>query len=547
MIAIFAASLLLPQTPPADLIVTNARIWTDGKIIAADSLAVSNGKFVFVGKSNPDLVGPKTVIINAQHRVIIPGLIDSHSHLADHGDTLLQLQLKGTKTKEEFLQRVKDYAANVKPGGWIIGRGWNAEDWPNPEQPTKEWLDPLTGDRPTVLRRMDGHSSIVNTAALVAAHISKDGPPDPPGGVIDRDPTTHEPTGMIRDNALDLIPVPPTSDDDKYNGLVAAIKEANRHGITAVSDICDVSEFAYWKKFAEGKPTIRVTLYGNVDGTWQKTIDEIKAWPSVPNWAEAKGIKAYMDGSLGSRTAYMHDNFTTPLPGQTNLRGVERPGATDGTYKAGFALAATAGLQVIAHAIGDQANHDLLDLYQSIPGIGSKRFRVEHVQHLLPEDIARFARMGVIASMQPYHKADDGRYADTIIGPERTKSSYAYHSLLTSGAKLAFGSDWPVMSNDPFAGINTAVTGKILDGTIWHPEQNISFNEALTAYTATGAYAMQREKDLGRIAEGFNADFVILDDWPTDHPVNPANVQSFDYASLAPTAVYVGGRLVFSS
>ena len=155
--------------------------------------------------------------------------------------------------------------------------------------------------------------------------------------------------------------------------------------------------------------------------------------------------------------------------------------------------------------------------------------------------------MGVIASMQPYHKADDGRYADTIIGPERTKSSYAYHSLLTSGAKLAFGSDWPVMSNDPFAGINTAVTGKILDGTIWHPEQNITFNEALTAYTVTGAYAMQREKDLGRIAEGFNADFVILNDWPTDHPVNPANVQPFDYASLAPTAVYVGGRLVFSN
>jgi predicted amidohydrolase YtcJ len=534
---LLAAALALRQSP-ADLIITNARIWTDGHVIDADSIAVAKGKIIFVGKSSADYVGPNTRIVNAGRHLVIPGLIDSHSHLADHGDTLLQLQLKGTKTKEEFLQSIKDYAANVKPGGWIIGRGWNAEDWPNPEQPTKEWLDPLTGDRPTVLRRMDGHSSIVNTAALVAAHIDKNGPPDPPGGVIDRDPTTHEPTGMIRDNALDLIPVPPTSDEDKYNGLIAAIHEANSHGITACSDICDITEFAYWKKFAQGKPTIRVSLYGNVDNTWEKTIAEIKAWQGVPGWAEAKGIKAYMDGSLGSRTAYMHDNFTTPLPGQTNLRGVERPGATDGSYAKGFPLAAAAGLQVIAHAIGDQANHDLLDLYSKVPNISTKRFRVEHAQHLLPADIARFGQLGVIASMQPYHKADDGRYADQIIGPERTKSSYAYHSLLTSGAKLAFGSDWPVVTNDPFAGINTAVTGIIIGGSIWHPEQNISFDEALTAYTTTGAYAMEREKDLGRLAVGYDADFVILNDWPYQ--------QDFDYSTLYPTDVYVNGKLVYS-
>jgi predicted amidohydrolase YtcJ len=528
----------LAQKGPADLIITNARIWTDGRVIEGDSIAVTGGKFTYVGKSTPDLVGPKTEIVNAQRHLVIPGLIDSHSHLADHGDTLLQLQLKGTATKEEFLQRVKDYAAKVKPGGWIIGRGWSAEDWPTKEQPTKEWLDPITGDRPTVLRRMDGHSSIVNTAALVAAHIDKNGPPDPPGGVIDRDPTTHEPTGMIRDNALDLIPVPATSPEDKYNGLVAAIHEANSHGVTACSDICDISEFEYWKKYAQGKPTIRVSLYGNVEGSWPNTIAKIKAWQGVPGWAEAKGIKAYMDGSLGSRTAWMHDPYTTPLPGQTSLTGVPRPGATDGTYAKGMPLAAAAGLQVIVHAIGDQANHNILDIYASVPGIQTRRFRVEHAQHLLPADIARFGQLGVIASMQPYHKADDGRYADTIIGPERTKSSYAYHSLLATGARLAFGSDWPVVTNDPFAGIETAVTGRIIGGSIWHPEQNIPFDTALTCYTANGAFAMERDKDLGHIAPGFRADFVILNDWPYQ--------KGFDYSTLKPEEVFVDGRVVFS-
>lgn len=535
---LLAVALAINQTPTADLIVTNARIWTDGHVIDADSLAIAKGKIIYIGKSTPDLVGPDTEIVNAQRHLVIPGLIDSHCHLVNHGDTLLQLQLLGTTSKEEFLQRVKEYASKLKPGSWIIGRGWSAENWPTPEQPTKEWIDPLTGDRPTALRRMDGHTTLANTAALVAAHISKDGPPDPPGGVIDRDPVTHEPTGILRDNAIDLIPVPATTPEDRYNGLVAAIREANSHGITAVSDICDISEMEFWKKYAQNKPTVRASLYANVDGTWEKTISEIKGWQGVPGWAEAKGIKAYMDGSLGSRTAFMRDNFTTPLPGQTNLRGVERPGATDGSYAKGFPLAAAAGLQVIAHAIGDQANHDLLDLYSKIPGIGAKRFRVEHAQHLLPEDISRFSRLGVIASMQPYHKADDGRYADTIIGLERTKSSYAYRSLLDSNARLAFGSDWPVMSNDPLLGINTAVTGKILGGTIWHPEQNISFDEALTAYTSAGAYAMMRDKDLGRLATGYNADFVILSDWPYQKDI--------DYSTIHPTAVYVDGRLVYS-
>lgn len=521
----------------AETVVTNARIWTDGKVIQADTLAITGGRFTYVGPSTPDLVGPKTRMVNADQHLIVPGIIDSHAHLASRGQFLLQLRLDGTKTKEEFLQRIREYKSSVRPGQWILGRGWSAEDWPTKEQPTKEWIDPITGDRPTVLRRMDGHSALVNTAALVLAHIDKNGPADPAGGVIDRDPVTKEPTGILRDNALALIPTPIAMPDDKYKGLVAAIKNANSYGVTAVSDICDVADFEIWRRYEQqNKPSIRGALYGNlINGAWQPTIDGVKAFKGFPGWLEAKGIKAYMDGSLGSRTAFMHDPFTNPLPDQKELRGIEMPGATDGTYATGIPLAANAGLQVIAHAIGDQANHDILELYAKTPG--DHRFRVEHAQHLMPEDIARFAQLGVIPSMQPYHKADDGRYADEIIGAERTKTSYAYRSLLNGKAKLAFGSDWPVVTIDPFAGIATAVTGKILTGSVWHPEQNISFDEALTCYTANGAYAMGREADLGRIAQDYRADFVILNLWPYDKDV--------DLAKLAPLAVYVGGRRVF--
>lgn len=535
MLATLACLVSFPAA--AELVVTNARIWTDGHVIKADTIAVAGGRITYVGASTPDLVGPKTKVVNADQHLLIPGLIDSHTHLVEHGDTLLQLRLQEASSKEDFIQRVKEYAKGIKPGKWIVGRGWSAEGWPGKEQPTKEWIDPVTGDRPTVLRRMDGHSALVNTAALVHAHIDKDAPADPPGGVIDRDPLTHEPTGILRDNALDLIEPPASTPYELYQGLLLAVKQANSHGVTAVSDIGEIKKFEIWRRYMrDEKPTIRVSLYGDVDETWSKTTDELLNFLAIPGWLEAKGIKIYLDGSLGSRTAYMHEQYTKPLPDQKDLRGVPRPGLTNGSYAVDIPLTSTTKLQVIAHAIGDQANHDLLDIYSKIQG--DHRFRIEHAQHLLPEDIARFAQFNVIPSMQPFHKADDGRYADDIIGPERTKTSYAYRSLLDAGAKLAFGSDWPVVTIDPFAGINTAVTGKILTGAVWHPEQNITFDEALTCYTANGAFAMKRETDLGRIAVDYRADFVILNEWPYE--------KGFDYAKLQPTSVYVGGRLVYA-
>ena len=244
-----------------------------------------------------------------------------------------------------------------------------------------------------------------------------------------------------------------------------------------------------------------------------------------------------MDGSLGSRTAWMLAPYTKPLPDQKSPTGLPRPGFSDGTYERGIREAAAANLQVIVHAIGDRANREILSLFEkAAPNLNGRRFRVEHAQHLTAEDIKRFGKLGVIPSMQPYHKADDGRYCEEVIGTARSRTSYAYRDLLNSGAQLAFGSDWPVVGDNPWLGIETAVTGKVLTGKTWMTHENITLNEALIAYTSAGAYAMKRENDLGQIKEGYCADFQILNASPF--------AKGVDFTKLHPDTLYVGGRKV---
>lgn len=528
-------AVLLPLLlAPADLIVVNAKVWTDGKLHPGlDTLAVRGGRFIGIAKGRG--AWTSRTIIDARGRVVIPGIIDSHTHIASSGTSLLELQLRPAKSKAHFIQLVREYSANQPKGAWIIGGGWSAESWPEKEQPTKEWIDAVTGGRPAILRRMDGHSALANSEALRRSGITRD-TPNPPGGVIDKDPATGEPTGMLRETATGLVRRPAPSEDEVYRGLLAAVREANRHGVTAVSDISTVGRFAAVRRYAQStNPTLRFAMYATPGADWSPTLKAIKNFKGVRMWAEPKGLKEYMDGSLGSRTAFMAEPFTKPLPGQKELRGVPMPGALDGTYARGVREAAEMGLQVIIHAIGDQANHDVLELYaQNVPKLASHRFRVEHVQHLLPADIARFGQLEVIPSMQPYHKADDGRYCEEVIGTERSRTSYTFSSLLRTGARLAFGSDWPVVTISPWEGIRAAVTGKIMTGRIWMPHENISFDQALTCYTSNAAYAMGWEKEIGRIAPGYRADFVILDRSPYQAGV--------DLSTIKPVAVYVEGR-----
>jgi predicted amidohydrolase YtcJ len=537
MLAAAICSILTTQAPVYDLAIVNAKIWSDGRTGFAEFAGIKDGKFVYVG-STPAKVSAK-VMMSMGGKVVIPGLIDSHIHMLGGGQSLSLLDLRPSTSKENFVSRVQDWAKALGPKDWIIGQGWSVESWQVQESPRKEWLDLVTGGRPAFLERMDGHSCVVNSAALKLAGITKDGPKDPPGGVIDRD-ANGEPTGVLRENAASLVSrlLPQPTPAQSLANLKLAIRHANANGITSVSDIPSLSDLPIYAKLSkEPKQSMRFLLYPT-PGSWITAIPVANGFNGMPNWVRVNGLKAYMDGSLGSHTAYMHGPFSENPPDKKDWRGLPMPAALDGTYAKYFAAAGKSKLQPIVHAIGDEANHLLLDLLQAnVPNLKTARARSEHAQHLLPADIPRFAQLGVIASMQPYHKADDGRYAEKHIGAERCHSSYAYKRLLDSGVVLAFGSDWPVVDLNPFLGMEAAVTGRIMTGSIWEPQNNITVAEALRSYTTAGAYAAFAESQIGKIEVGYKADFVVLNQSPFG--------ASPDWKAIKPTSVFVEGRKVY--
>lgn len=537
-----AALFTLQPVPPADVVIQNARIWSDGLPGFAAFAAVRDGEFVYVGDAAPEWIGPQTVVLDARQRLVLPGLIDSHVHMLGGGTGLAQLQLRDAADKDEFIARIARWSDQLRPGKWILGGRWSVESWTSPEAPRKEWIDEVTAGHPLYLPRMDGHSALVNSAALELAGITRDGPDDPEGGVIDRDPQTREPTGILRESAMRLVSrfIPEPTVDDKVDALRAAMHHALAHGITSVSDVASIGDLpAYELLAADENLPMRLFVYATADD-WADAAEIIKSFQGREDWIEVNGLKTYLDGSLGSRTAMMRDPYLGNRPDQPQWRGLFREGVEDGRFDANLAAAQRAGLQPIVHAIGDQANRFLLSTYAAhFDHLRAARCRSEHAQHLLPDDIQRFGDLGVIASMQPYHKADDGRYAEAIIGPYRARSSYAYKSLLDAGAVLAFGSDWPVVSINPMLGVEAAVTGRTLAGEIWQPQENLTVGEALRCYTTRAAYAMFEDDRLGRIAPGYRADFVILSASPFD--AEPK------WSEIHPVAVYVDGVMRYEA
>lgn len=537
MLALIAAFAVRPV--PADLVIENARIWSDGMPTFASFLAVKDGKFTYIGETEKNLIGPNTERIDAQGRVVLPGLIDSHTHMLGGGLDLSRLILRDAKDKADFIRMVGEYAKKLKPGQWVLGGQWTVESWAKPETPRKEWIDPVTGDIPVYVDRMDGHSGLANSAALKLAGITKN-TPNPAGGVIDKDPVTGEPTGILREDAQGLVTrhIPDSSPEELMAALKAAMKEANANGVTAVSDIPGLGNLTVYERLLkEGGQTVRFALYPL--GGASAVAARAKTFQGKRGSIEIRGFKAYMDGSLGSRTALMREPFSDNAPDRKDWKGLPVPGMLTGAFENQCKTAQAAGLQTICHAIGDEGNHQLLNILEkAYPNLRQARCRDEHTQHLLPGDIPRFASLGVIASMQPYHKSDDGRYAEARIGLERCRSSYAFKSLLDAGAVVAFGSDWPVVSINPFLGIEAAVTGKTLDGRFWMTQENLTVAEALRCYTTRGAYAMFMEDEIGRIAPGYRADFIILN----ESPFGPAP----KWSQIRPTRVYVDGKRVFS-
>jgi hypothetical protein len=538
---------------PCDLVIHNAKIWTgvggaSSRNSAPTIMAILEGRIVGLVDRSSELrrfVGGHTELIDAGGRRVIPGITDSHTHIVGGGRQLARLQLREVSDRAEFVRAVAEVTRRTPKGSWVQGGRWSVESWSKPEQPTKEWLDPVTGETPVFLKRMDGHQALVNSAALRLGGIDGSGPPDPPGGEIERDPKTGEPTGILKESAMELVvsQIPSSGFDERYQDLLRAMEHANSLGITSVHDMSEPEDLPVFRKaHTAGVLTLRITSYLSVSD-WPGFMERVKSYPVSDDRLRVAGFKGYIDGSLGSRTAYMCEPYSDAHPEMRYPRGqLTALADPPDHFKEIVARADAEGVQLTGHAIGDLANHLLLNAYEYAAkrnGRRDARHRIEHVQHLQVADIARFGQLGVVASMQPFHKADDGRYAEDRIGAERLKGSYAYRQLLDSGALLCFGSDFPVVNCNPFKGIDAAVNARTLAGNVWLASHSLTLEEALHAYTSSPPKAIHRGDRLGTLEVGKLADLVILEDDIFEQPID----------LVGRTKVWrtiVGGRVVYA-
>ncbi|MFB3905306.1 MAG: amidohydrolase [Acidobacteriota bacterium] len=530
---------------PADLILTNGDFWTaNPSLPRVQAIAISGGRIAALGTSDEiaSLKGAKTEVIDLRGRFALPGFIDGHTHFVEGGFSLLGIDLRQAKDETELARLIGERAREILKGAWITGGNWDHESWPSQRLPTRHLIDPVTPDTPVFVDRLDGHMALANSYALRLAKITRN-TPDPKGGEIVRN-DKGEPTGLLRDAAMDLVArlIPEPSEAERTRALLAAVKEAGRLGVTSVNAMCSRDDLTLFQDvFEAGNLTVRIYAFTPLpDIDKPSSVRPVRK--NVNDYLRTGGVKGFMDGSLGSTTAWFYKPYLD-APKSTGL-----PAATwfpEGNMKRLIEKADTAGLQIAVHAIGDRANEELLDIYEYVESKdGSKkdrRFRIEHAQHLAPQSIDRFHKLGVIASMQPYHLIDDGRWAAKRIGPERLKTTYAFRSLLDKGTTLAFGSDWPVAPLDPLLGVYAAVTRQTLDGKHpegWLPEQKISAEEALTCYTRSNAYAMFAESLLGSLAVGHLADITVLSD-------NPMKVDPVKIKDIKVIRTIVGGRSVY--
>lgn len=535
-----------PDAPSASLVVTGARVWTgDPDLPWAEAVAVSGEEIVAVGSAEDiaSFIGDATEVIESNGGMLVPGFIDAHVHFLAGGSTLASVQLRDAQTPEEFVQRVGAFAETAEPGEWITGGTWDHTNWGG-ELPRRDWIDSVTQGNPLWISRLDGHMALANSVALKQAGVDAD-TPDVAGGEIIRD-EDGRPTGILKDNAMLLVqeamPEPTERQLDIY--LDAAMRYVAANGVTTVHDMFDnvadgwVGLETYRRAEARGDLITRIYAVTPL-GEWQKLKDDIDRNGRGNEWLKTGGVKGFMDGSLGSHTAAMLEPFTdTPDQSGFLLDSL-------GNLRAMAVGADAAGLQLNIHAIGDKAIRDLLDIFHDVAksnGDRERRFRMEHAQHIHPDDIPRFAVQDVIASMQPYHAIDDGRWAEDVIGSERARTTYAFKSLIDSGAHVALGSDWYVAPPNPIEGIYAAVTRQTLDGKNpdgWVPEQKITVEQALRGYTYEGAYASFEEDRKGMIKVGMLADMVLL-----DRDLTAIAAQTIRETKVLKTVV--GGRVVYS-
>lgn len=522
------------------LAIVNARIWTGDSLQPwAEAMAIADAHISAIGSSDEIARHvPKTArLIDAKGAMITPGFIDSHVHFLDGGFALASVQLRDARTKDEFIQRIARFAQSMPKGAWMRNGDWDHTSWGG-ELPDRRWIDSVTPDNPVWINRLDGHMQLANTAALTAANLTRD-VADVDGGTIVRD-ANGDLTGIFKDNAMDLVslalPIPTDAEWDR--ALDSAMAYVAARGVTSVHHMGTWDELAVLRR-AHAENRLRTRVVAQVPlSSWARLRDEVRLQGRGDAWLRIGGLKGFVDGSLGSHTAAMLAPFTdSPRDSGFFIT------PADSLY-AWTKGADAAGLQVAVHAIGDRAIRVQLDNFERVArenSVRDRRFRIEHAQHIAPEDIPRFAELGVIASMQPYHEADDGRWAEAVIGPVRAEGTYAFRALLDAGATLAFGSDWFVAPPVPLDGIQAAVTRRTLDGKHpdgWVPSQKITVEEALRAYTRGSAYAGFQDANLGILRAGMLADFVMLGEDITAIP--PETI-----SKVPVRLTVVNGRVVF--
>jgi predicted amidohydrolase YtcJ len=520
-VTILISTLAIAQAQPAaDLIIRNAKVWTvDPSRPTAQAVAVLGDRIVAVGSdADVDLWhGPHTRVLHADGKLLLPGFNDAHVHFVSGGEQLGNVQLNDATSAAEVARRIEERARKTPKGEWLLGGDWDETKWTPPQLPTKELIDRVTPNNPALLSRYDGHMVLANSLALRLAGITAK-TPDPPGGVIVHD-AAGNPTGALKDAAMDLAEraVPPPS----HAQLIAAVKRAMAYaaslGVTSVQnmnpDYADIA--AYAELLEKGQLITRIyaapLITQGVDDQAKLGLRHAFGGP----WLRLGAVKAFADGSLGSRTAYFFEPYSDE-PGNYGILSDEMHPIS--LMRERMMKADAAGLQICTHAIGDRAISTILDLYGEIVaahGPADRRLRIEHAQHMAAKDFDRFAQLQVIASVQPYQAIDDGRWAEARIGRDRASRTYAFRTFLNHGVHLAFGTDWDVAPLNPILTIYGAVTRATLDGKNpdgWFPEQKLTVAESVEAYTMGSAYAEFQDKEKGSITPGKLADMVLLSD-----------------------------------
>lgn len=542
LLCAFFSSHVAAQSLYADLVVANANVHTiDAKMPTAKSVAIVGDRIIAVGSDadTKSMIGPNTRVIDAKGKLVVPGFNDAHVHYMETGMQLSSVDLRDAKTPQEFVERIKAFAAKQPKGRWILGGQWDHENWTPNDLPTAAMIDAVTPDNPVFINRLDGHMALANSLAMKLAGVDK-GTKDVAGGLIVRD-AAGNPTGVFKDTAMGYLEkvIPDATFADKLEFAAAMSEYAASLGVTSVQDMSAGTDVGVYQEL-ERQGKLKTRIYGC------SPLSDYKRWATTGVRAAFGSpmvrvgcLKGYTDGSLGSTTAW----FFEPYLDDPKTSGLPRADVLT-TMRDNIVAADKAGLQVNIHAIGDRANATILDYYaglDSVNGQRDRRFRIEHAQHLRQEDVKRFGSVKVVASMQPFHVIDDGRWAWKRLDEKRIKGTYAFRTLLDTGGVLAFGSDSPVAPLNPIWGVYAAVTRRTLDDKNpngWVPEQKISVLETVRAFTWGSAYAEFQENAKGSIAAGKLADLVMISE----------DIFTIDSAKIRDARVLmtvVNGKVVF--